>query len=71
MAFESQSEMETKSKYAAETGQYSTTTSREMGTVTTKWQETLREIKYAFTTKDGWIGDYVCEHSTVLSAVDS
>ena len=60
MVIDSQSKMEPKSKYAEETGQYSSTESQEIGTVTTKWQDTLAEIKYAFTTKDGWIGDYVC-----------
>lgn len=33
--------------------------SQEIGTVSTSWQEALAELKYAFTTKDGWIGDYV------------
>ncbi|KAF2242832.1 purine permease [Trematosphaeria pertusa] len=28
------------------------------GTVTSKWQETVAELKYTFLTKDGWIGDY-------------
>jgi hypothetical protein len=60
MALESHSEMEPQSKYAEETGQYSPAVSEEMGIVTTKWQNTLAEINYAFTTKDGWIGDYVC-----------
>jgi len=61
MVIDSRREMEPKSKYAEETGQYSSTESQEIGTVTTKWQDTLAEIKYAFTTKDGWIGDYVCQ----------
>jgi len=61
MVIDSRSEMEPKSKYAEETGQYSSAESQEIGTVTTKWQDTLAEIKYAFTTKDGWIGDYVCQ----------
>ncbi|KAI4661859.1 uncharacterized protein J4E78_004649 [Alternaria triticimaculans] len=58
MVTDSRSEMEPKSKYAEETGQYSSAESQEIGTVTTKWQDTLAEINYAFTTKDGWIGDY-------------
>lgn len=64
MVIDSRSEMEPKSKYAEETGQYSSAESQEIGTVTTKWQDTLAEIEYAFTTKDGWIGDYVCQYLT-------
>lgn len=26
---------------------------------TSRWQETLSELKWTFLTKDGWIGDYV------------
>jgi hypothetical protein len=29
------------------------------GTVQTSWQARMEELKYTFTTKDGWIGDYV------------
>jgi hypothetical protein len=65
MALESNGEMEPKSKYAEETGPYSSAASEDMGTVTEKWQDTLAEIKYAFTTKDGWIGDYVCRFCTL------
>ena len=42
----------------AETTAYSTSLSQ--GTVTTKLQDMLAELKYTFLTKDGWIGDYVC-----------
>lgn len=52
-------EVESKSQYAQETGSYSPPTSHEVGTVTTKWQDTIAEIKHTFTTRDGWIGDYV------------
>jgi hypothetical protein len=69
MALESHSEMEPKSKYAEERGPYSPAVSEEMGIVTTKWQDTLAEIKHAFTTKDGWIGDYVCQCSTLLPII--
>ena len=69
MALDPHSEMEPKSKYAEETGQYSPAASQETGTVTTKWQDTLAEIKYAFTTRDGWIGDYVCNCFTLLTIV--
>ncbi|RAR00046.1 purine permease [Stemphylium lycopersici] len=58
MATESHSEAESKPKYPDETTPYSPAGSQEEGTVTTKWQDTLAEIKYTFTTKDGWIGDY-------------
>lgn len=37
-------------------------TSLSQGTVTTKWQDMLVELKYTLLTKDGWIGDYVCCH---------
>lgn len=59
MAMEPPSEVEQKSKYAEETAPYSPVTSHEVGTVTTTWQDTLAELKYSFTTKDGWIGNYV------------
>ncbi|EUC37414.1 hypothetical protein COCCADRAFT_1655 [Bipolaris zeicola 26-R-13] len=58
MAMEPPSEVEQKSKYAEETAPYSPVTSHEVGTVTTTWQDTLAELKYSFTTKDGWIGNY-------------
>jgi hypothetical protein len=29
------------------------------GTMSSKWQDTVAELKYSFFTKDGWIGDYV------------
>jgi hypothetical protein len=41
----------------AETHTYSPSISH--GTVNTKWEDTIAELKYAFCTKDGWIGDYV------------
>ncbi|KAH6638454.1 purine permease [Boeremia exigua] len=37
---------------------YSPTSTQEEGTVTTKWQGHLAELKYMLTTKDGWVGDY-------------
>lgn len=41
-----------------------TTTSQEIGssseTATAKWRDTWAEVKFAFTTREGWIGDYVC-----------
>lgn len=41
------------------------------GTVGTRWQEIFAELKYTFTTKDGWIGDYVWSmHSRELLAAD-
>lgn len=33
--------------------------SQEEGAVSTRWQDTLAELRYMLTTKDGWIGDYV------------
>ncbi|KAF2108578.1 purine permease [Lophiotrema nucula] len=41
-----------------ETTGYSPPASVSQGTVTSKWQDTLAELKYTFLTKDGWIGDY-------------
>jgi hypothetical protein len=29
------------------------------GEVTTSWKDTLAHLKHTFTTKEGWIGDYV------------
>lgn len=29
------------------------------GRVATTWHERIAELKYTFTTRDGWIGDYV------------
>lgn len=34
--------------------------SHEEGITSTRWEETLAELRYMLTTKDGWIGDYVC-----------
>jgi hypothetical protein len=47
----------------AETTAYPTSLSQ--GTVTTKWQDALAELKYMLLTKDGWIGDYVCDSASV------
>jgi hypothetical protein len=44
----------------AETTAYSTSLSQ--GTITTKWQDMIAELKYTLLTKDGWIGDYVRCH---------
>lgn len=33
--------------------------SQEEGVMSTGWKDTLVELKYMLTTKDGWIGDYV------------
>lgn len=63
MAMEPHGEAESKSQFAKETGSYSLPTSHETGTVTTKWQDTFAEIKHAFTTREGWIGDYVYSSS--------
>ena len=52
-------EPDSKSKSVEDAVAYSPTLSQETGTVTTSWQGTLTELKYAFTTKDGWVGDYV------------
>ena len=63
MTVEILSESEPKSTYAEESASRSAVTSQEVGRGATKWQDTLAAIKYAFTTRDGWIGDYVCSAS--------
>jgi hypothetical protein len=46
-------------KGAEENATYSPSVSQ--GTLTSKWQERVAELKHTFTTKDGWIGDYVSQ----------
>lgn len=55
-------EMETTTK-SAEINDYSP--SVDQGTVGSKWQDTVAELKHTFLTKDGWIGDYVRVFTTI------
>lgn len=45
-------------KLASPDASHSPSLGEGMGT-TTKWKDSLAELKYTFLTLDGWIGDYV------------
>jgi hypothetical protein len=67
MSIETDPKSDIENKVVEQTASYAPSVSN--GEVATTWDDTLAHLKHTFTTKEGWIGDYVClpHHHTFQS----